>query len=286
MASLAAVLVVGADGLLGAGLVAALRAAGLHVLETSRRERPGTERLDLACNAESWPIPQGITSAYLCAAVTSTALCREQPEAARAVNVDGTVSLARRLVARGCRVVFPSTNMVFDGTRALAPRTLPPAPQTAYGRMKAEAESSLLALGGDVRILRLSKVLGRRVQLFEEWRATLRTARPIHPLTDMVIAPISLACAVDALHRFGEHGDKGVLQLSATSDVSYTDVARRLAFTMGSDEGLVQPRSVADAGLRLEHVPLHTTLEMTASEHKLGITAPDPWQAIDEALTP
>ena len=280
------VLVVGASGTLGAAITAALERQGRRVFRASRRGDAETVGLDLAKNAEAWPLPAGIVVAHLCAAVTSIADCRDQPDAARAVNVEGIFTLARRLVAAGSRIVFPSTNMVFAGDQPFARHDAPRSPQTAYGRMKAEAERRLLDLGEGVRVVRLSKVLARRVPLFENWRTALAAGAPIHPIADMVIAPVSLARAADALIRAGDDGAGRIIHLSATGDVSYAEVARRLAVIMHVDAELVQPRTVAEAGLVVEHTPRHTTLDMSRVEAAIGIGAPDPWQAIEEALAP
>jgi dTDP-4-dehydrorhamnose reductase len=280
------VLVVGASGALGAALAAALERRGRHVFRACRRDEPESNGLDLTRNADTWPLPEGVVVAHLCAAVPSIADCRERPEAAWAINVEATVALASRLVAAGSRVVFPSTNMVFSGEEPFTRHDARPSPQTAYGRMKAEAERRLLELGERVRVVRLSKVLGRRVPLFEGWRMALAAGKPIHPIADMAIAPVSLARAVDALQRAGDAGEGGIVHLSATGDVSYADVARRLAVIMRVDAELVQPRTAAEAGLVVEHIPRHTTLDMRRVEAALGVSAPDPWQAIEEALAP
>jgi len=110
-----AIVVVGGEAILGAAVVASLEASGRRVIATSHRRGPAP--LDLAAAAATWPIPAGVTAACICAAVTSIDDCRRFPRAAEAVNVTGTITLARRLVAAGVRVVFPSSSLVFDGTR-------------------------------------------------------------------------------------------------------------------------------------------------------------------------
>jgi len=282
----APVLVVGASGTLGAALSDALARQGRHVIRSSRRAEAETIGLDLASNADTWPLPPGIGVAHLCAAVTSVADCRERLKAAWAINVEGTVALASRIVAAGSRVVFPSSNMVFSGEEAFTRPDAPPTPKTAYGTMKAEAERRLRDLGDRVQVIRLSKVLARRVPLFERWRAALVAGIPIHPIADMTIAPVSLARAAEALLRTGDEGQGALLQLSATGDVSYADVARRLAVIMHADSTLVQPLTAAEAGLAMDNVPRHTTLAVGSIEAACGISAPDPWHAIEEALAP
>jgi dTDP-4-dehydrorhamnose reductase len=73
-----------------------------------------------------------------------------------------------------------------------------------------------------------------------------------------------------------------ILQVSARADVSYADVATRLAARWGASPDLVLPTSAAELGLAIEHLPLHTTLDASAVRNTLGIEPPDPWAAIDE----
>ena len=70
--------------------------------------------------------------------------------------------------------------------------------------------------------------------------------------------------------------------MSARADVTYADVARRLAARWGFTADLVRPWTVAESGAGLEHVPLHTTLDGSAVRDRLGREPPDPWAAVDE----
>ena len=284
MATHGGILVVGGDGMIGRGLVEALRAAGHDVRRTGRRGGAGVLHLDLAADNASWTVPVGVDVAYLCAAVTASAECLDKPVRSRAVNVEGTIRIGRKLVDAGCRVIFVSTNMVFDGARAFEAATVPPAPRTAYGSMKAEAERGLLALNADVCVVRFSKVLGPHMPLVTAWREMLLAGRPIHPLTDLVLAPVTLDLAIQVLLGAGTSVATGILQFTAARDVSYADVARRLAETMDVDAALVQPLSSVESSVVLEHVPHHTTLDSSGATAVVGLRAPDPWQAIDRVL--
>jgi len=107
--------------MLGRHLAARLEAAGTSVWRTSRQGRSGECRhaaLDLADEADRWQLPSSpLSAAVVCAAVTSQTRCREEPQQTTRINVQGTISLLRELAARGVFTVFPSSNMVFDGTR-------------------------------------------------------------------------------------------------------------------------------------------------------------------------
>jgi len=275
------VLVVGADGLLGAAVAARLAAAGTPVMRTSRRGSPGSIPLDLAALPTQWSPPPGVTAAVLCAAITSTDECRARPDECRRVNVDATCELGRRLAAAGARLVFLSTNMVFDGHTPFTPATAPRCPRTAYGRMKAEAEERLLALGAGTTVVRLTKIIGRSLPVIDRWRDSLASGESIRPLTDLVIAPVSLDVAATVITAAAREPLGPILQVSARADVSYADVAARLARRWGAAADLVRPASGDEVGLTLEHLPAHTTLDASLVRDRLGIEPPDPWAAID-----
>jgi dTDP-4-dehydrorhamnose reductase len=281
MAGDARVLVIGADGAIGSAVAARLEAQGTAVARTSRRGTSADISLDLAALPATWTPPPGISAAVLCAAVTSTEACRDRPDEARRVNVEGTLELARRLADAGARIVFLSTNLVFDGSTPFTPATAARCPRTAYGQMKAEAEERLLALGGTT-VIRLTKVIGRSLPVIDRWRDSLGHGEPIRPLTDLVIAPVSLDLATTVIAAAAREPLGPILQVSARADVSYADVATRLASRWGAAPGLVLPTSAAELGLTLEHLPQHTTLDASALRDRLGIEPPDPWAAIEE----
>jgi dTDP-4-dehydrorhamnose reductase len=277
------ILVVGGQSMLGRGVIAALRTAGRSVETTSRRSVGQGWPVDLAMPPSSWVLPRDCDLAYVCAAVTAAEDCVRRPDYARAVNVDGVVELSRRLVQTGCRVVFLSSNAVFDGMHPSTNATAPVAPQTVYGAMKAAAENQILALGPGVCVARFAKVLGPRMQLVDEWSKTMASGKPIRPFSDLVFAPVSVELAVRVLLGIGAERPSGVVQFSADHDVSYAQVARRLATVMGASEDLVQPVDAHEV-VRLEHVPRHTTLDATTVRSVLGLRPPSPWQAIEPVI--
>jgi dTDP-4-dehydrorhamnose reductase len=281
MAGDARVLVIGADSAIGSAVAARLEAAGTAVARTSRRGHSADIPLDLAALPAAWSPPPGISAAVLCAAVTSTEACRDRPDEARRVNVEGTLELGRRLADAGARIVFLSTNLVFDGSTPFTPATAARCPRTTYGRMKAEAEERLLALGGTT-VIRLTKVVGRTLPVIDHWRDSLGRGEPIRPLADLVIAPVSLDLATTVIAAAAREPLGPILQVSARADVSYADVATRLASRWRASPDLVLPTSAGELGLALEHLPLHTTLDASALRDRLGIEPPDPWAAIDE----
>lgn len=263
-------LVIGATGLLGRAISERLRSLGHRVAEARRQSADGSPSLDISAMARSWKPPSGVATAYLCAAVTSQRVCRASFKEAYAVNVTNTVVLARRLVDAGIFVVFPSTNLVFDGSRPQEQANAARCPRTAYGRMKAHAEERLLAIGAGIGIVRLTKVVHGHLPIFAQWQSSLTRDADVHPYYDMVFSPVLLREAVSVLITAGRVRAEGVMQISAQDDISYAEACRLLAKYLTVPEARVKPVSWQDDRSGLEHVPEHTTLETGRAEEVCG----------------
>jgi dTDP-4-dehydrorhamnose reductase len=279
-------LVIGADGTIGRALVRRFRQVGRSVVCTSRRRETGTDslHLDLAEDVSGWRPPPGVSVAYLCAAITSLEKCRTDPAHAALVNVQHTVAVARRLVEAGAFVVFLSTNLVYDGSVPFRRAEEPVCPRTVYGTLKARAESQLLALGGRVAVVRLTKVVAPGMALLRGWVQALGDGKEIRPFSDLVMAPVPLGFVVEVLDHVGQGRRGGIVQVSAERDISYAEAGRYVAAKVAADLGLVRPVPSSEAGVKLEGVPAHTTLDVTRLRESLGLQPPPVWQAVDSVL--
>jgi dTDP-4-dehydrorhamnose reductase len=276
MGAEAAELVVGSDSLIGGALVRSLRAAGRRVFGTTRRPTDvggDTLHLDLANVPRSWNGPR-VAVAYLTAGVTRLEACRQDPDGAHRINVEGSCRLARLLRDAGAFVVFLSSNQVFDGSRPYRRTDETPCPLTAYGRQKAEAEARLLELGARVAVVRLTKVLGESVPLFAGWAAAARRGEKVRAFADMRMAPVPVTSVVAVLQRLGQLGWAGVFHLSGERDVSYAEAARIGLHVLAADERLLDPIPAHSVDPAAE-APRHTTLDDGALPARLGVVVPD-----------
>jgi len=284
MAATSASLVIGADGLLGRSISGRLRGLGGRVIETRRQLTAGTPPLDIAKMSTSWPLPPNVTTAYFCAAVTSQHKCRTAFDRAYAVNVTGTVALIRRLVDAGVFVVFPSTNLVFDGRWPRVPAEAATCPRTAYGQMKAEVEANILAIGGGVGVVRLTKVVHGGLPVFAEWRTSLTRGVDVRPFHDVVFAPLALREAVSVLVTVGQKQVPGILQASSRNDISYAEACFFLAKELDIPGSRVKPVSWQESARHFEHAPSHTTLDTSRAERICGFSTPTAQAVIEDVL--
>ena len=274
-------LIIGAESGIGRALVARYAALGVTVSGTGRRGDGRWLFLDLAAVPATWKPPVQADTAVLCAAVTGEASCRSHPGAARRINVEATVQVARILVDHGCFVQFLSSNLVFDGRQPMRPIEEPVAPASLYGRLKAEAEAGIQALGDRAAVIRLTKVIDRDTPLFRGWLAALARGETVRPFHDMVFAPLSVAFVVDALVRLAQRRTSGILHLSAAADISYADAAHHFARRLGVPAAHVQAIGRTGAGIPDAVAPRHTSLAMGQVEREAGLVAPDPFDTLD-----
>src|SRR5580693_2456094 len=97
----------------------------------------------------------------LAAAYTDVDGCEGNPDLAFAVNRDGAVNVAAAANEVGARLVFLSSDYVFDGKKTTPYETGDARnPQSVYGRTKAEAEIRIVELMPDCCIARTSWLFG------------------------------------------------------------------------------------------------------------------------------
>ena len=118
------------------------------------RESPSDSIAGLSSKDADIRKPQAIAQALagtrpdwiiLAAAYTDVDECESNRDLAFAVNRDGAINIARAAKKIHARLLFLSTDYVFDGSKTTPYETSDKrAPQTIYGKTKAEAEVRLI----------------------------------------------------------------------------------------------------------------------------------------------
>jgi dTDP-4-dehydrorhamnose reductase len=274
-------LVVGGDSVIGAALARRMRQDGIRVQSTTRRALGAADglHLDLATSPESWPDLSGFDAAILCAGITRQEECRRDPNGTRHVNVNAMHELSRRLAKAGTFLVYPSTNLVFDGSQPFVKVDAPPSPRVEYGRQKADVEAGLKRMADFVAIARLTKVMHPDWMLLRRWRDSLRAGTEITAFQDYFCAPIALKAVVDLLMRIAIERRAGIWQASGPADISYANLALMLADHLGAPRGLVRSAN-AVAVASEEEQGQHTTLDSTRTQAELGFQVKAPEQIL------
>lgn len=150
------ILVTGAHGMLARTLVRELEHRGHEVVGMGRDALDVTDAAAVERVVREW-VPEAVIQ---CAAYTRVDDAEAEEATAHAVNADGTRNVARACRDVGARLVYPSTDYVFDGQATTPYRPdHPTAPLNAYGRSKLAGEEAARE-AGDWIIARTSWLYG------------------------------------------------------------------------------------------------------------------------------
>ena len=96
------------------------------------------------------------------AAIAVTDFCNKYPDVAHKVNVGGAINVANACKAQGAKLVFISTEQIFNGNPEAGPYTEQdtPVPDTVYGQNKLEAEYELKSILDEMWVLRFTWLFG------------------------------------------------------------------------------------------------------------------------------
>jgi len=177
-----------------------------------------------------------------CAALSGVAHCYREPRMAESVNVGGTRLLAELAAEARVRLLYVSTDLVFDGQRGGYREEDAPAPLSIYGRTKWLAEEVVLNCERGV-VARVSPLFGPsligRPSFFDEQVAALRKRRACTLFSDEWRTPLSLPTAARALIALAESDQVGVLHLGGPERMSRLEMGCRLAAVLGVDASVI-----------------------------------------------
>lgn len=254
------------------------------VFQTSRKHKqPGVVFLDLLNVDTFLQIGQApeVDVVVICAAVTKFADCRGDNPEVRRINVDAPARIAGYYSSLGARVILLSTSAVFNGEAPYEKAGKLPNSTSGYGKLKAAAEKAVLAVGTNIAVLRLSKILTSDNGLFYNWAGSLREGQKIKAFSDQFIAPITLPWAIRAILAVIDDNENGIYQFSANGDISYFEAALQLAVYLNIDTANIEAEKASEKRILKNEIANYNSLDSSRLEKLLVANAPNPIHELD-----
>lgn len=250
--------IVGGSGFIGGSLKEYADKQGLAYVSGSRHPSTGEHALDLLKPATwSWLEAFSGKPVIIAAGITQIAFCEDNPEVSRQVNVDAIKKLLDYLAKIGCFSLVISSTMVFSGTKGFIKASAAYSPQNQYGAQKVAIEQHLLSQGYAGAVVRLSKVFGARIPLFEGFISRAHAGEVVTPYSNYFIAPVAAKDVAALLIKVGRERRSGIFQFSSDKEYAYADVVRVIFEDLGLDLGGISPSNmVFEPG-----ASLHASLE-------------------------
>ena len=247
------VLIIGATGLVGSRLAASFAQGGHEVVGTYRTQRAdGLRPLEMTDPAAVRTLLAEVRPdvTILSAALTDVNYCETHAEETRRINVNGTANVVDACRETGSRLVFISTDYVFDGRNGPYSEETPPSPISAYGRSKLEGERLVSTLP-DALVVRTTVVLdyrpGDKNFMMRLIGSLTRRERLIVPV-DQFSSPTYAPRLADIIRELVECGKSGVYNVSCEEYVNRHELALRAAAVLGLDPEPLIPKETAELG--------------------------------------
>ena len=235
------IVVTGASGQLGSELVVSAKRRGHDVIGTTRADLDVCDRAATTSRISELR-PELIIHA---AAWTAVDACESDPERAMRDNGEATRNVVDAADEVGARVMYVSTDYVFDGTKS-SPyvETDEPNPTSVYGRSKLAGEQ---AMRSDDTIVRISWVCGFNGNNMVKTIMRLMATHPTLSFVDDQIGHPTIADdAAEGMITLAERGVSGIWHLTNQGVVSWYEFAREVVRMCGGDPAMVKSISTAE----------------------------------------
>jgi dTDP-4-dehydrorhamnose reductase len=220
------VLVTGAGGQVG-------RALRPHLPDArflSHTELDTTDALSVSAAIE------GTEAVIHLAAMTHVDDCEVETERAWAVNAEGTRHVAEAASEAGARLVYLSTDYVFDGTKqGEYMEDDPPKPINVYGKSKLEGERHARTVPGSA-IVRTSWVIGEGRNFVRTIVSAARDGKALRVVDDQRGRPSFADDLARAIVHLLEHEIEGVINVAGDEEpCTWADLAELAVRAVGLD---------------------------------------------------
>ncbi len=178
-----------------------------------------------------------------CAAMTNVDLCEDERKKAYSVNGDGTGFLAKAAHDINAKIIYVSTDFVFDGERGYYKEDEKVNPLGIYAKSKYDGEVQLAKYCDDWAIARVSVLYGWHSRLnFTTWVIEqLRQKNEINIVTDQINSPTLADNAAEAIFKIAQKNKNGIFHTAGNDAINRFDFTRKIADAFDLDDSLINP---------------------------------------------
>ena len=173
--------------------------------------------------------------AIICIAESNINCCYENYDNSYSINVTQTKRLIHELSLKGFRVIFFSSDQVFDGKQGNYTEGSERHPLNKYGMMKSEIEEYLLANEPEVCILRIPKVvsaLRKKQNVLSEWTDKIEEGS-IRCIKGNRMSFVSMEDIYQVCRLVAERGLSGLYNIAGDKTYSRAELAHNFYDKLG-----------------------------------------------------
>lgn len=229
------ILIIGATGYIGKALYKKCLANNNYVIGTSRKEQSnlGIKKFHIGNSIDDIDNALSVNNktkhAIICGGQSNIAECKEKKQEVYQINVEGTKKLINQLKEKKYKIIFCSTDNVYDGEKGSYTETDSINPINEYGKMKAEIEDYLLSECPDACVIRISKVIGdvtSNKDMLNEWKDKALKKETIYCIKDNYFSPVHIDDVVNVILCILEKNLCGIYNICGNTKYARIDLCK------------------------------------------------------------
>lgn len=187
-------------------------------------------------------------------------LSDQSPDTAYTINVKGIKNIVDAIKSTKTKLIFLSSDYVFDGAKGNYRETDYAYPKTVYGNTKLEAENYIRTCVDNYIIIRTANVYGRGGNFFNFLLSELNQNKTIEAFYDTYYTPTYIDYLIDCIKRLLEKDYKGTIHIVGKEEISRYGFALKMARVMNKDTELIRSVSQPKDGVISQNSSLNSDL--------------------------
>jgi dTDP-4-dehydrorhamnose reductase len=194
------------------------------------------------------------------AGLNSLVECEKHPDLAIKINVEGTSNIVKSInkVNPDIKLVFISSDYVFEGITGDYKETNTVNPITYYGKTKVLAENEISSNLQNFIICRTANIYGNGGNFFRFVYDNLNKKNPIEVFDDVHFTPTYINYFMNSIECLLQQNFKGFIHIAGKEKITRYDFAKIMANLLNVNLSLIKPVPQPPTGLIAKNSTLNT----------------------------
>ncbi len=240
-------LIIGKNSYIGSNLYTSYKKLCSDIIGTTRNDISDPYYFDLLSPDISHFNLENYKWAIICASIPNVAKCENEKELSFSLNVTGTINLIKQLHEKGVKIIFLSSDYVFDGEKGNYKENDTVSPISNYGVHKAIVEKEIPNIcGTNFLILRLSKIFSLQpdstllFEMINKWEKH----QIVSAAYDQIFSPLLIDDLFSIIYLLQEKNASGIFHVCSNAAWSRYDIAILLANKLKTNLNLLKKISL------------------------------------------
>ncbi len=189
----------------------------------------------------------------LAGGITDVDFCEIKPRLAEEINIKGSIDLIRKTKEYNAKLVFLSTDYIFDGESGPYKEDDKPLPINVYGRTKLEVEEFIRASFREYLIVRTAQLYGvnhRRKNFAVKIVHNMQKNKKVYAADDFYCTPTYVNSLSEGIIKLIQNHKKGIYNIAGTDFLNRYEYVNKISDVFNLKKSLIQKVKLRDLHLK------------------------------------